>query len=448
MANALLREAHAARMARQGRGKLRSFTFGPAAAAIRARGSVGGTGSGDSAPADGTSADGISVSATATATTAAGSGVAGASAELAVKAYERAGLAIGSVAWGSALVLSDYLAGARAQPTGGSATAGSAAARSAAAASVDDSWTRPFDEFKPSAPTSRDTHEDQSPEAVAARAAAAVTAALGADSEEVGGADVDGHASEWHVELDGARVIELGAGVGLCGLVAAARGASVLLTDTEELQPLLRDNIGIADNKAAVAASGGSIVAETLSWGRDLPAHVRGAVGSGTGAGGGVQLDVVLGADIVYRKESFGPLLQTLDTLIPPGSDATFLLGYRRRGEDEDQWFSAMERLGFRAQVVYRGTAAMSVPTVTTSAGAAATSPVKGESEAGAAATARPGSRDAADDDDHDARESAPPSPVFHESLVIAFRRLEDATAGTDEAPASAGEAASSGGAE
>ncbi|NWH69107.1 MT21D methyltransferase, partial [Geococcyx californianus] len=57
------------------------------------------------------------------------------------------------------------------------------------------------------------------------------------------------------------RVLELGAGTGAAGIVAAALGANVTVTDLEELQELLAANI--ERNEHLVT---GSIRAQVLKW--------------------------------------------------------------------------------------------------------------------------------------------------------------------------------------
>jgi len=97
----------------------------------------------------------------------------------------------------------------------------------------------------------------------------------------------------------GKRVLELGAGCGACGILAARCGASsVHLTDLAPLLPLLRRNAaanGVADCCSAVE----------LEWGCPLPPFLLEPS----------SLDVILGADITAFVQSLPQLTATLRQL-------------------------------------------------------------------------------------------------------------------------------------
>ncbi len=92
------------------------------------------------------------------------------------------------------------------------------------------------------------------------------------------------------------KVLELGAGLGAPGLMAAAKGCAVTLSDYEEL---------ILDfERVSAAASGLDVDCMLLDW-LDPPAMK--------------QYDVILGAEILFREEFFGPLLALLQKALRPG---------------------------------------------------------------------------------------------------------------------------------
>jgi len=96
-------------------------------------------------------------------------------------------------------------------------------------------------------------------------------------------------------DLAGARVLELGAGLGLPSLAAAVRGAQVLATDwAEEAVALLREN---------AAANGIALRAERVRW--DDPGLLL----------ADAPWDVVLGADLLYEDRNATLLLELLPRL-------------------------------------------------------------------------------------------------------------------------------------
>lgn len=101
--------------------------------------------------------------------------------------------------------------------------------------------------------------------------------------------------SSTSLSLKGKRAVELGAGTGIPGLVAAAMGADVVLTDIQALIPGLQRNVdenGLGEKAKAMA----------LVWG-DGCSRLEPPV------------DFVLMSDVLYDVESMPGLLQTLKEL-------------------------------------------------------------------------------------------------------------------------------------
>nr|XP_020485783.1 protein-lysine methyltransferase METTL21D [Labrus bergylta] len=129
------------------------------------------------------------------------------------------------------------------------------------------------------------------------------------------------------------RVLELGAGTGAVGLMAAALGAHVTVTDLEDLQTLLRLNI--QENKALIDS--GSITAKVLKWGEDVsdflpPPHY------------------ILMADCIYYEQSIVPLVESLKLL--SGPETCIICCYEQRTEGinpkvERQFFELLQKTSF-----------------------------------------------------------------------------------------------------
>ncbi|XP_075782264.1 protein N-lysine methyltransferase METTL21D isoform X1 [Pelodiscus sinensis] len=105
--------------------------------------------------------------------------------------------------------------------------------------------------------------------------------------------------------------LELGAGTGAVGIMAATLGADVTVTDLEELQDLL--NVNIEKNKHLVT---GSVQAKVLKWGEDVKEFLPAP-------------DYILMADCIYYEESLEPLLKTLKDL--SGPDTCIICCYEQR---------------------------------------------------------------------------------------------------------------------
>ncbi|KAJ8003939.1 hypothetical protein DPEC_G00153610 [Dallia pectoralis] len=137
------------------------------------------------------------------------------------------------------------------------------------------------------------------------------------------------------VELKGKIAIELGAGTGLVGIVAALLGAKrVTITDRKPALDFLAANVKEnipPDQLAAVEVS-------ELTWGQGLERYPAGG------------FDMVLGADIVYLEDTFPSLLQTMNHLC--SENTVVLLACRIRYE-RDTNFLSMLKLHFMVQEIH-----------------------------------------------------------------------------------------------
>ncbi|XP_057684027.1 protein N-lysine methyltransferase METTL21A [Corythoichthys intestinalis] len=137
------------------------------------------------------------------------------------------------------------------------------------------------------------------------------------------------------VELKDKVSIELGAGTGLVGIVAALLGAKMTITDRNSAMDFLSANVkaNLPDNLQK------SVVVSELSWGENLDRYPSEG------------FDLVLGADIVYLEDTFVPLIQTLKHLC---SHATVvLLACRIRYERDTNFLNMLSKWFNVAEVYY-----------------------------------------------------------------------------------------------
>ena len=126
---------------------------------------------------------------------------------------------------------------------------------------------------------------------------------------------------------EGTAVLDLGCGLGLAGIAAAASGAVVTMADYEE------DALVFARSNAEMNLSRQALHSRCsfrlLDW------RHAGEFGS---------FDLILGGDIVYERKNARPLLGLLASAIRPGGCAVIAEPARSTGEE---FLAAAERQGF-----------------------------------------------------------------------------------------------------
>uniref|UniRef100_A0A8C6PGB7 EEF1A lysine methyltransferase 3 n=1 Tax=Nothobranchius furzeri TaxID=105023 RepID=A0A8C6PGB7_NOTFU len=143
---------------------------------------------------------------------------------------------------------------------------------------------------------------------------------------------------EQSVELRGKRVIELGAGTGVVGILAARRGADVTLTDLPVA--LLQLQANVSANKPPDGWPSTPPTILPLSWGQD---HLNFPS----------DWDLVLCADIVYLPETYPLLVETLAHLCKNG--AVVLLSSKMRKEHKTpSFFEEFLPSRFDVELVHR----------------------------------------------------------------------------------------------
>lgn len=165
--------------------------------------------------------------------------------------------------------------------------------------------------------------------------------------------------------IKGKFVLELGAGLGLIGILAACLRPKMLVVTDGDSDTLagMRGNVEL--NRGLIGGFGrmgeggeNNIECAQLLWGENMEGFrdkFFGELGEGEERG----FDTILGSDIIYVEEIIQPLFKTVDFLLkkkttkiakenggitPP---PTFLLGYARRNVKIDLVFVEAERMGF-----------------------------------------------------------------------------------------------------
>ncbi|XP_029456269.1 methyltransferase-like protein 23 isoform X2 [Rhinatrema bivittatum] len=119
-------------------------------------------------------------------------------------------------------------------------------------------------------------------------------------------------------ELTGKKILEIGAGVSLPGVVAAKCGAEVILSDSAEL-PQCLENCHQSCQMNDVL--GVSVVG--LTWGEVSPDLLALP-----------PLDIILGSDVFYEPADFEDVLSSVHFLMQKNSQAQFWTSYQVRSAD------------------------------------------------------------------------------------------------------------------
>ncbi|XP_025048469.1 EEF1A lysine methyltransferase 3 isoform X1 [Alligator sinensis] len=141
---------------------------------------------------------------------------------------------------------------------------------------------------------------------------------------------------EQQLDFRGKQVIELGAGTGIVGILATLLGGDVTLTDLPLTLEQLRENV--ARNVPAEHMARAHIRA--LSWGLDHEQFPSG-------------YDVILGADIIYLRDTYPLLLRTLQHLSGPSS-TIYLASKMRQEHGTAEFFETLLPRHFACELVQR----------------------------------------------------------------------------------------------
>ena len=135
--------------------------------------------------------------------------------------------------------------------------------------------------------------------------------------------------------LKGKKVIELGAGTGLAGMVAALLGATVTVTDRKMALNVTKTN---AEKNFGDLDKQDSLKVVELDWGQDVLSFPT-------------PYDYIIGADIVYIEDTFGDLLKTLDDL--SNQETLILLSCKIRYERDNRFLRLLKRKFLYEKILY-----------------------------------------------------------------------------------------------
>ncbi|KAG0699849.1 putative methyltransferase-domain-containing protein [Suillus ampliporus] len=119
------------------------------------------------------------------------------------------------------------------------------------------------------------------------------------------------------------KIIELGSGTGLVGLVAGGLGGSVWITDQAPLLDIMHQNVALNNLQSCVSVC-------ELNWGETLPSEIP-------------HPELILAADCVYFEPAFPLLVETLSDMAVSGS-TEILFCYKKRRKADKRFFTMLKK--------------------------------------------------------------------------------------------------------
>ncbi|KAJ1460486.1 S-adenosyl-L-methionine-dependent methyltransferase [Pelagophyceae sp. CCMP2097] len=139
--------------------------------------------------------------------------------------------------------------------------------------------------------------------------------------------------------VSGLKVLELGAGCGVCAMLAAKLGAANVVASDGDDRCLKR----LRDNVAKNFGGAGACHAAELLWGDDDSlARFKSAHGT--------VFDVTLAGDVLYKHALVAPFVKTLAAVVSPGGTA-YLCHLPRAGVEHIDVTLALDTAGFDLEV-------------------------------------------------------------------------------------------------
>eukprot|EP00741_Cyanophora_paradoxa_P011601 tig00020563_g11209.t1 len=125
----------------------------------------------------------------------------------------------------------------------------------------------------------------------------------------------------------GKRIIELGSATGILSIFLKKHGLDVTASDYDD--PEIEENV-----RFNATANEVELPYIPHTWGTPFPADRT--------------FDVVVASDILLYVKSYPALVETLEKLLPPSRrEVFFLMGWRRRIDDEKVFFGLLGEKGF-----------------------------------------------------------------------------------------------------